>query len=114
MEKICPPRCKSDGSPFASFAPAVKQVNDMLLDEVGALQDRVGGGGGGGGGGGWKRVAFADCSRVLLLPDAIGSNGKRGENVDPNLMPDSLHPNAIGMTRWANCIAAPAEALMDA
>ena len=102
MEKICPPRCKSDGTPFASFTPAVNQVNEALPTEVSWLQKKYG----------KDRVALEDCSRVLVKPGAINSNGDWAQEVDPTLMPDYLHPNAEGMVRWADCMAITAGKLM--
>jgi lysophospholipase L1-like esterase len=75
-------------TPFASFAPAIAKLNAALPAAVSELQQRYG----------EERLMLADCNHVLLLPG--------GEGVDPLLMPDLLHPNAQGMGRWAECMAA--------
>lgn len=82
---LCPPRCDSRGSPFVSFIPAVKKVNDALRDKASKMSDRHGA----------NRLSVVNCG-TNFTGDAT--------EVDESLMPDRLHPNAEGHRILAKCI----------
>ncbi|KAK3281572.1 hypothetical protein CYMTET_10640 [Cymbomonas tetramitiformis] len=109
LEKICPPRCSTEGFPFASFKPAIGKVNHLLRDLIRRAEN--------------PRLEFVDCSHLFFAkphsPEvAIGSNlaasppafdspevvRDKDSWVNQDLMPDLLHPNAKGMQQWAQCM----------
>ena len=83
---ICPPRCKADGTAFASFQPAIDKVNDIVSQSESGFQTTYGA----------QRLQILDCG---------GSFVKDGE-IKKQLMPDLLHPNAKGQELLAECILA--------
>jgi len=86
LPKLCPPRCTSDGDPFKSFMPAVTKVNAAISRMVPELKKNYG-----------RRIGRLDCGEAFLSGDA-------GSEVDSDLMPDLLHPNAHGHELLAQCI----------
>eukprot|EP00588_Corethron_pennatum_P013320 CAMPEP_0194273018 /NCGR_PEP_ID=MMETSP0169-20130528/6441_1 /TAXON_ID=218684 /ORGANISM="Corethron pennatum, Strain L29A3" /LENGTH=329 /DNA_ID=CAMNT_0039015835 /DNA_START=184 /DNA_END=1173 /DNA_ORIENTATION=+ len=86
LPKLCPPRCTSDGDPFESFMPAVTKVNAAIEKMVPELKKQYG-----------RRIGRLDCGEAFLSADA-------GSEVDSDLMPDLLHPNAHGHELLAQCI----------
>jgi len=86
LPKLCPPRCTSDGDPFESFMPAVTKVNAAISRMVPELKKKYG-----------RRIGRLDCGEAFLSGDA-------GSEVDRDLMPDLLHPNAHGHELLAQCI----------
>ncbi|KAG8465312.1 hypothetical protein KFE25_002619 [Diacronema lutheri] len=84
VRKLCPPRCNARGEPFRSFAPAIDKTNRLVADLVQRLRTRHG-----------PRVAYADCGAAFVRADG---------QVDAQLMPDMLHPNALGHTLLLRCL----------
>ncbi|KAJ8600980.1 hypothetical protein CTAYLR_006324 [Chrysophaeum taylorii] len=84
LPRLCPPRCGPDGKPFTSFMPAVRKVNAALanadLPDLNVLRD---------------------CGAPFLNTTR---NKNKGGEVNRDLMPDSLHPNAKGHTLIADCV----------
>lgn len=81
---LCPPRCSSPGVPFATFKQAIAKANALIEQHTSGLAQQFPG-----------RVALADCGPVLT--DA------RGE-ANIALMPDRLHPNALGHALLLRCL----------
>jgi len=88
LQNICPPRCQSNGEPFESFMPAVTQSNNAIFDSVDALNPKY-----------EKRLRLIDCGEEFR-----SSVPPPNHEVDTNVMPDSLHPNAKGSKILAKCI----------
>ena len=86
---ICPPRCADADlkTPYASFQPAVDQVNVAVRRQKAELQRLHPG-----------RFDVVDCN----APFMDESSGGQGIRVD--LMPDKLHPNAAGHELMATCL----------
>lgn len=83
--RICPPRCQSNGEPFKSFMPAIEKVNSAIRQMIiPRLRKKYG----------KHRVKSIDC----------GSNFLEENEVQMRLMPDKLHPNAEGHKILAQCI----------
>ena len=78
---ICP-----NGTAFASFQPAIDKVNDIVSQSEADFQTTYGA----------QRLQVLDCG---------GSFVKDGE-IQKQLMPDLLHPNAKGHELFAECILA--------
>mmetsp|Transcript_7436 Transcript_7436/g.24524 ORF Transcript_7436/g.24524 Transcript_7436/m.24524 type:complete len:343 (+) Transcript_7436:4046-5074(+) len=105
---ICPPRCRKDGSPFRSFAPAVDQVNAALErhyfsnnnDDASssslAMYNR----------GRVRFVSARRCGDVIFLRGDSNNNNtsKHRGGVRLDRMPDALHPNAEGHALFAHCL----------
>lgn len=82
---ICPPRCNSAGKPFLSFLPAIEELNQAVEVGVQELGERHG----------TRRLSLLDCGRSFVSKD--------GSDVNKNLMPDLLHPNAAGHKLLGEC-----------
>jgi len=84
VARLCPPRCDSNGNPFESYMPAIKKVNDAILNESPKLSKQYG-----------KRLSVVNCGSDFTNSTFV---------VDNALMPDRLHPNADGHRILAKCI----------
>lgn len=89
LQKLCPPRCNSRGLPFTSFLPPIKTVNKQILN--------------------WKQKEYAHESRFHVLEcgdEFLASNDDTSvdDDVKSSLMPDLLHPNAVGSKILSKCI----------
>ena len=90
VQRLCPPRCAKDGSPFESFMPAVDKVNEKLKKEIPKISKQYD-----------SRLTLLDCGGAFY-PN--GDQKERGEEVNVDLMPDRLHPNALGHDVLQRCI----------
>eukprot|EP00934_Nitzschia_sp_Nitz4_P008834 Nitzschia sp. Nitz4//scaffold69_size99277//34852//35877//NITZ4_004628-RA/size99277-processed-gene-0.57-mRNA-1//1//CDS//3329556700//8824//frame0 len=88
LAHICPPRCNSAGDPFASFMPAVNQLNQGISEGMNLLTEQYTP----------QRIRVLDCGNRFLLPP-----GSKTE-VNETLMPDLLHPNTDGHRILGECI----------
>jgi len=110
LVKLCPPRCSANGDPYVSFLPALLKVNSLIknwFDETSSLP------------------SIHDKTRVQLIvnmwdlfldhpsltPSSSSSEKVIGplvedmtdtSEVDIDLMPDKLHPNAEGHSLFLN------------
>ena len=87
LTRICPPACNSDGTPFASFLPAIEKLNKAVEDGSRQLKETFGS----------SRLSLLDCGLSFYL------HGSASE-VNESLMPDLLHPNADGHRILGKCI----------
>ena len=90
VQRLCPPRCGKDGSPFESFMPAVDKVNEKLKEEVPKLSKKY-----------ENRLTLLDCGGLLNPNDDRKGSG---EEVNVDLMPDRLHPNGMGHEALQRCV----------
>ena len=92
VQRLCPPRCGKDGSPFESFMPAVDKVNEKLKEEIPKLskkyENRL-------------HVTLLDCGGLFNPND---DQKESGEEVNVDLMPDRLHPNGKGHEALQRCV----------
>ena len=97
LPALCPPRCAKGGKPFKSFMPAVRKVNALLAASTASLAREFPG-----------RVGYVDCGGPFLVSGAQAGGGGGGEveeeEVPIELMPDRLHPNAMGHRLMAKCL----------
>lgn len=91
LPKLCPPRCNHRGLPFRSFSPAVARVNELLARTTAQLAADFPG-----------RVNFVDCGGFFEAATPNGTHGGAEVNID--LMPDRLHPNADGHRLFGKCL----------
>jgi lysophospholipase L1-like esterase len=96
LQKLCPPRCSSDGSPFNSFLPAVNKVNAAMREEIIPKLKEMHG---------ENRVGLLDCGKPFRA-QTNDNKHKKAAQVDASLMPDLLHPNADGHKLLAQCMLA--------
>uniref|UniRef100_A0A7S2UL84 SGNH hydrolase-type esterase domain-containing protein n=1 Tax=Attheya septentrionalis TaxID=420275 RepID=A0A7S2UL84_9STRA len=82
VQRLCPPRCHKDGTPFSSFMPAIDRVNAALPKLVDRLNMEFPS----------SHIAISACGHIF-----------RPQN--DTIMPDQLHPNANGYRLWANCLS---------
>eukprot|EP00568_Trieres_chinensis_P001680 CAMPEP_0183302430 /NCGR_PEP_ID=MMETSP0160_2-20130417/8213_1 /TAXON_ID=2839 ORGANISM="Odontella Sinensis, Strain Grunow 1884" /NCGR_SAMPLE_ID=MMETSP0160_2 /ASSEMBLY_ACC=CAM_ASM_000250 /LENGTH=329 /DNA_ID=CAMNT_0025465195 /DNA_START=158 /DNA_END=1147 /DNA_ORIENTATION=+ len=87
VERLCPPRCSSEGQPFKSFMPAITKVNEALKEATLYLKRMYGD----------QRFDYTDCGDAF---EPIAD----GEEVNVDLMPDRLHPNAAGHRKLGKCL----------
>jgi lysophospholipase L1-like esterase len=100
LPNLCPPRCTDSGEPFQSFMPAINKVNDIVQAGIKPLQTKYPyeKEEGSTSSSFFSRIEFVDCGSQFL------TKGTTREEVDMDLMPDRLHPNAKGMEIIADCI----------
>ena len=94
VSRLCPPRCNSKGKPFKSFMPAVEIVNTRLIEFAGDISKTYG-----------RRFGHVDCGAAFQKDTSV----EGGTGVNESLMPDSLHPNAMGHQKLLDCIMGCAE-----
>lgn len=96
LPTLCPPRCSDDGNliPYSSFMPAVTKTNEAVARGIEELSKVHPG-----------RIKQIDCN-AGFLDENYNKNLLEEESyeVKKNLMPDLLHPNALGHENLANCI----------
>lgn len=96
LPTLCPPRCSDDQDliHFTSFMPAIRKTNEAVVRGIEELSKVHPG-----------RVKLVDCN-AGFLNENYDKNLSDGENfeVKKELMPDLLHPNALGHEKLANCI----------
>jgi len=98
LPKLCPPRCSStdNNTPYTSFLPPIRKVNEGVRDGIQQLHETYSA----------SRIQLVDCGSEFLnnnfddQKDHVDSNYE----VKKKLMPDMLHPNAIGHRILAKCI----------
>lgn len=95
LARICPPRCKKSGGPFASWMPAIQMINSDIKEGVHQL--------------GVRKGSTAERLKVLSCGAAFLSSF--GNAVNASLMPDLLHPNAQGSKILGECFLAGANSL---
>ncbi len=98
LKKLCPPRCSDDEKliPYSSFMPAVEKTNKAVAEGIQELLETYRG-----------RIKQVDCNMGFLNENFEESkNNIKGDiyEVEKELMPDLLHPNAKGHEKLANCI----------
>lgn len=99
LPQLCPPRCKSndDKTPFSSFLPPIQTINDNLNNSIKDLNKTYS-----------SRIQLIDCnSHFLNKHYNIDNNDENNENnfeVIKELMPDLVHPNAMGHQILAKCL----------
>lgn len=102
LPQLCPPRCKSNEKkvPFSSFLPPIQTVNDNLDNRTKDLNKTYS-----------SRIRLIDCNSPFLNKQYQKDNQKSNEENDEakyevktELIPDLLHPNALGHQILANCI----------
>jgi lysophospholipase L1-like esterase len=105
LPKLCPPRCSDDETktPYSSFLPAIDKVNMAVAKGIETLIETYS-----------DRIKLVDCGSEFVNEeyddeqDQDTQHVKRGNNknyeVKKELMPDLLHPNAMGHRHLANCI----------
>jgi len=86
LPRICPPRCEADGSPLHSFLPAINELNEAVEEGILQLRETPGG----------DRLSLLDCGTPFLAHDS-------DSEVERSLMPDLLHPNAVGHKILGSC-----------
>lgn len=96
LPTLCPPRCSDDQDliPYSSFMPAVTKTNEAVARGIEELSKVHSG-----------RIKLVDCNDGFLNEN-YDENLSERENfeVKKDLMPDLLHPNAVGHEKLANCI----------
>ena len=104
LPKLCPPRCSDDDSktPYTSFFPPIQKVNEAVQDGIQQLSETYSAGAAA------SRIQLVDCGSEFVNDkyDDRKDNDDDGHNyeVKKELMPDLLHPNAVGHRILANCI----------
>jgi len=107
LPTLCPPRCRDDGTPYDSFLPAIEQVNEAVARGVDDLLREHP-----------SRISLVDCGSEFVneeyddqkpIQGVVDDNNNNNNNnnnyeVKKALMPDLLHPNAIGHRNLAKCI----------
>lgn len=82
---ICPPRCSTDGHPYESFLGPLRTVNDLVSE--------------------WFKTELSHRVDILNNWDIFIKHPDHDTEVDINLMPDMLHPNAEGHSLFLARIA---------
>lgn len=93
LQRICPPRCQENGKAYTSFLPAIQKLNAAVREGIVhlSLENRP------------HRVDVLDCSQPFF--NVLKEDQSEGaEEVDIELMPDRLHPNAEGHKLLGECI----------
>lgn len=97
LPTLCPPRCSDveERVPFSSFMPAVVKTNEAVAEGIRELSKTHPG-----------RIAQVDCGAEFLNEhfDKEKTKGEDNYEVKKELMPDLLHPNAMGHEKLAQCI----------
>jgi len=121
LPKLCPPRCSDDAGkkPYSSFLPPIQNVNEALAKGVERLGkaysypsdvDVDADADSDSGSSSAPRIRLVDCGSEFLNENHDDQKGHGvvadGNNyeVRKELMPDLLHPNAMGHQILAKCI----------
>ena len=76
------------------FVPAMEIVNTRLIEFAGDISKTYG-----------RRFRHVDCGAAFQKDTSV----EGGTGVNESLMPDSLHPNAMGHQKLLDCIMGCAE-----
>lgn len=95
LPKLCPPRCSDDETktPYSSFLPAIDKVNKVVANGIETLVATYS-----------DRIKLVDCGSEFLSDDDEQDQNYKNSEVKKELMPDLLHPNAMGHRHLAKCI----------
>ena len=90
LRLLCPPLCDQLGSPLHSLDSQINFVNARVQSDVVKMSAEFPG-----------RVRFCNCGGVFRNESGESSRYL----VRSDLMPDGIHPNAVGQRVWAECMA---------